>query len=143
MTKGVKGPRKGRFKPGNQAGKGHGRPQVMPEVKAIRQVNKAKVESLINHFMSIPLAEVIAIAASSETLGLEAMIATVVIKAIESGDHARLNYLIERLIGKVPDAPKDIRIHLSSMPQAQVVTLGREAIAFLEGVIDDSESQDG
>ncbi len=137
-----KGPAPGRFAKGNQASKGHGRPKVDVVLKTLRSVNRATVERLINDFLSMPLDELTLVANDPRTLALEAMIAKVCVLGVAGGDQTRLNYLLDRLIGKVPDAPKDIRLLLEHMPPSELLPRGRAAIAFLEAATREESAEE-
>lgn len=122
----------GRFGPGNKAGVGHGRPPVPPETRALRQVNKLALERVLNELLCQPRSELQRVLEAPETPALVAMAARVLEEAISKGDDGRMEYLLSRLIGKIPEAPKDIRVTLQTTPQGELLEKARAAIAYLE-----------
>jgi hypothetical protein len=94
------------FKPG-QVANPNGRPIVPEEIKELRKLNRSEIEQLISDFMRKPLHELQAMSKNPATTALDRMIASVVEQAVFRGDHKRLNFLLDRLIGKVPDRLAD------------------------------------
>lgn len=85
------------FQPGNP-----GRPPLPSDVKEIRRLNTVEFERLANKYlyMSADEAEV---RMKDKSLPLvELMIASVIHQAIARGDQLRLNFVLDRLIGRVP-----------------------------------------
>lgn len=128
-----------KFQPGNQASKGKGRPRGNSTLKAVRNLNRAQVDQMVNDFLSLPIEKLKKIAENPLTLALEALVARIMIVGILTGDQSKLNYLLERLFGKLPDAPRDIRVHLEKMPPSQLMEAGRAAIAYLEAEIREAD----
>lgn len=90
------------FKPG-QSGNPNGRPKMPPEVKESRKLNQASVELLLNKYLLMPFEELKALIEAQKCSAGDMLIATVIYKGITKGDHYRLDFLLNRLIGKVTD----------------------------------------
>lgn len=105
-TKKPKGFQKGHkpvngFKKGNTLGKG--RPPVDPELKAAKKLTKTRAEELFSLYMHKTAKELDAICKNSNTTVLEAMIARVAQQAIRDGDQRRLDFMLDRTVGKVKE----------------------------------------
>lgn len=65
-------------------------------------------------------------------MAIEKIVLSVMTRALVEGDHVRLNWLVEQTIGKLPEAPQGhVHLNLSSMPRAQALALGEQALEFL------------
>lgn len=81
----------------------HGRPKLTDEERMARILNRIAFERICNQYLHLSKDELEDIVRRKETPVIELMVASVVIKAIKSGDQHRLNFLLDRLIGKVPE----------------------------------------
>lgn len=87
------------FTPGH---KGYsGRPNH--KVTEARRLNKERVLELLNEFSEKPFSELPSLIKNENTKSIEALVASVFYHGVKSGDHARLNFLLDRLIGKVKE----------------------------------------
>lgn len=87
------------FAKGNPGGPG--RPSF--GITQARNLNKEECEDLLNKLIRLPQEKLREIMSDNETQGLDALIASIIIKGIEFGDYSRLNFLFDRLIGKVKE----------------------------------------
>lgn len=101
MAKGFKTGGKN-FKPG-QSGNPKGCPKIPEEIKEARKLNKLKVEELLNKFLTWPIDELIKFASNKESPVLELLIARILLEGIKRGDQTRLEFLFQRLVGKVKE----------------------------------------
>ena len=85
------------FQPGNNANP-HGRPKDPPELKALKKLNKANLDLLLNKLLQAKPDE---LKGMNNTV-LELWLASGASKGIQKGEFTNLVTLIERLIGKVP-----------------------------------------
>lgn len=94
------------FKPGDirasLAGKKSSR-ALPPDLKEARLQNAAVFESTIYKYMNSPLEILKEILKDPATPSRDLVVIRILVLAIEKGDHARLNFLLERTIGKVAD----------------------------------------
>lgn len=90
------------FLPG-QSGNPNGQPKVPQEIKDARQLTKLELERLLNKYMVMTKDEVQEALKNPATPALELMIGSIVAKAVSGGDDKRLNFLLERMIGKVKE----------------------------------------
>lgn len=90
---------KHRFGPGNKFSKG--RQPVEPEIKAARKLTRDEFERLVNKYMTASKEEIEAARKDPKLTMLEAMILSIVHKAIVLGDEKRLQFLLDRTIGRI------------------------------------------
>lgn len=87
------------FEKGNPGGPG--RPNR--KITEIRKINKYVIDELLHKYSYMPFSELPAVVKDKETNALEALIASVYFHGVKNGDQLRLNFLLDRLIGKVKD----------------------------------------
>jgi hypothetical protein len=90
------------FKKG-QTGNAAGRPAIAPELKGIRELNRIELERILNRCAFLTLPEIKALASKKNRTAsvFEMSIAKVLQLAFERGDHWRLEFVLQRLIGRV------------------------------------------
>lgn len=91
------------FKKGNKAAEGKGRPQVPPELKAARKLTRPQVELVFTKYLHATPAEVDAVLASPDTPFIDRIVLAIAQRALDDGDQAALNFMLDRTIGKVKD----------------------------------------
>lgn len=96
MPKGVPG-----FKKGHSFGKG--RPKKPEEVRQAEKVSKNEVMLCLSKFMRLSQSELLTISEDPTRPAMEVWIAKVCTLGIEKGDQFRLDFIFNRLIGKVTD----------------------------------------
>ncbi len=97
-------PGKGKpFKPGNTTGKLGGRPPIPEDLKEISLISTDTVKRLIARYVEMNKAQLQQAAQDPSTPMLEMMIASVIVKATKDGDYSRIDFLLNRLIGKVTE----------------------------------------
>ena len=111
MAKGFKSGGRG-FKKG-QSGNPNGSPSK--NITKARKLNKVLVTELLNKFINMSMKDLIVfirnnVPNSKDTTAfkgddpvIETMLASILVKAIQEGDQNRLNFIFDRLIGKVTD----------------------------------------
>lgn len=68
-----------------------------------RQLTADKLADIIDRFSFMLPAELEAIIEAKTAPLIEIQIASIIVAGIKQGDPARLNFILERIIGKVPD----------------------------------------
>lgn len=104
------------FKPG-KSGNPNGRPTLPEDIKQARALNKIELDRMLNEMIHLTKAELQAKIADPKTTALELMACSVVAKGVQGGDHMRLGFLLDRLVGKVKDqvevsSPEGFRIEV-------------------------------
>lgn len=123
-------PRGKPFKPGNPGGPG--RPNVPEDIKAARQLNSVEFERIVNKYLYMTGGELMALVESTEAPkrlpAIEMMLVSIIAKSINDGDQQRLNFILDRIIGRVPvkvsipipdDGPRYVR-EISGMTDEEV-----------------------
>ncbi len=80
-----------------------GRPPQTPEERALRKVNRKEFEELVNILLHTSVEELQTIANDKTNTGMTMMLASIIAKAIKYGDQRRMDFFLNRLIGKVPE----------------------------------------
>lgn len=80
-----------------------GRPALPADIKNLRKENKAELERVLSEYLKKTGKEIRKIDKDQNTPALQAMIASIINRAIFGGDEQRLDFLLNRLIGKVTD----------------------------------------
>lgn len=117
-----------RFKKG-QSGNPNGRPRIPEDLKMARRLNKLELEKLLNQFLFMTPPEMEERVKSADVTAIEAMIGSIIIKAVKDGDQQRLNFILERLIGKVKDQIDltVVKPFIIKRPSGEIVEMGVEA----------------
>lgn len=96
-----------RFKPGNRASVGKGRPKVPDELKAkIRDnplLTRDDFRFIIDKYMKLSTSAIQQEIQNPNLPAVEIMIAKIVAEGIKSGDTSKLNFLLDRHVGKVKE----------------------------------------
>lgn len=146
------------WKPG-QSGNPKGPTPLPEDIKQSRKLTRAEVEAILNKYLQMDLGELNRKAAKMQqdvregnNTGvpmIEAMVLTLVNKAMIEGDHKRFDFLLDRIIGPIErkikvidDGPKDV-IPIQLTPEEKLKMLDRYREKILdkgkpEGTIDDS-----
>lgn len=93
------------FKKG-QSGNPNGRPPLPLDLKESRSVNRLEFERVLNKYMYMSGPDINASLKSDKLPMIELVVAKILAKAFNEGDQRRLEFVIDRLIGKAPiEAP--------------------------------------
>lgn len=122
------------FLKGNKARLGKGTPE---DIKELRALTRDSWERSANKAIHMSIEDLLEVKKNPKTTALDMMIVSVLIKAIKDGDEKRLNFFLDRLIGKVVQ-PLTLQ---PAKPPPEPVTiqtsqLSDEALNELMGVID-------
>ena len=90
------------FKKG-KSGNPRGRPPMPQELKEVVSMSPQKLKALIFKFMHMNRGELKRVAEDPNSTLVDCTIASIVNKAMAEGDYTRLNFLLDRSIGKVKD----------------------------------------
>jgi hypothetical protein len=87
------------FEKGNSGGPG--RPKLPSDLHQVSILTRTEFEARASMFMQMPIDEVGTYITNPKATAIERMIASIVIAAADGGDHQRLDFLLNRTIGKV------------------------------------------
>lgn len=88
---------KGKCKPGP------GRPKLGEDLKEARRLNQAEFISILNQYITWTPSKLRKKAENSSTIALHVIVCRLVANAAKNGDLPRLNFILDRLIGKVKE----------------------------------------
>lgn len=77
------------------------------EVLQARKYNRLEVENLLSKYMRMTPNELKEVHESPYTPAMDLIIVNVIVKAAQNGDQFRMMFLLDRIIGKVPDKNPD------------------------------------
>jgi hypothetical protein len=120
------------FKAGNPGGPG--RPPKSKEEKAASKLTRTKAEEILNRVSAMGESELTELIQSSTATVLEKMVARVCEQALSEGDQRRIDWLFDRLIGKVKEV-KEIQLptptYVHRFGSDEVIELGSEMVKEL------------
>ena len=90
------------FKKG-QSGNPKGRQKKPVEVAFAQKLSKEFVQLRLTHFLRMPLKDLKQILKDEDRESVDHFICRIIVMGIVKGDHLRLNFMFDRLIGKVKD----------------------------------------
>lgn len=105
-----------RFQPG-QSGNPSGRPKMPEEILEAKRLTKTQLEAILQKFIWMPKPELEKVMSDPNVVMIEAMVGSIIMRAINDGCTMRLNFLLDRLVGKVRGEEGDTIVAPS---QAQV-----------------------
>lgn len=110
-----------------QSGNPKGRVKLPEEVKEAKRLNRASMEAALNKFLTWETDKLAEFLRDTKNPVLDMIIAKILIEAMKKGDQMRLNFLFDRLIGKVQDKVEH------TLPKPTVVKLFGEDAALVLG----------
>jgi hypothetical protein len=84
---------------------GPGRPKLDPEIKEIRKLSQNHFIEIANKYLNMTKRELKQVNDNPETPMKELLIAAIIHRAILMGDPTRYTFLLDRLLGRIPDSP--------------------------------------
>lgn len=122
--------KKGDFKPGNNFGKG--KPPLPDSLRAVQKLQKDVLERLIAKYLNLGLMELEEIAMTKiKTLPvIEAYLVAIIVEGLKSKNHAIMEWLMMRSIGKMKDDPSPEETQKTT--HAELVKFFRERKEMLE-----------
>jgi hypothetical protein len=98
MAKGIK--TGGRNFISGTSGNPSGRPKVPEDVRSALSLNQVSFVRIANELLAVKVSELDEIVADESQPVFKIVLASILQKAIESADHRRLEFFLDRLIGK-------------------------------------------
>ena len=88
-----------RWKPG-QTGNPNGVPKIEKEIKSVRQLTRQDTITSMHKVLNMTIEEIQVLMKAKDSKASDLLIASVIAKAIATGDVTRINFLYDRLFGK-------------------------------------------
>lgn len=106
------------------SGNPSGRPKEPADLGELRKLTQAQFQRLLFRFVRMPLPDLKRKLENPETPVLDLMIGRVVFRAIKDGDYKRLDFLLDRMIGKVKE-------HIEVTENAELAELRKLSLSEL------------
>lgn len=90
------------FKKG-QSGNPGGALKMPPELRKAKRMGQIEFEELLFKYLQMPVGEIKTLAKDPNLKSLDMIVLSVITGAIKYSDHARLGFLLDRLLGKVTE----------------------------------------
>lgn len=122
-----------RFKKG-QSGNPGGKPKLPDDIKQARKLSQIELERTINKLIYLPRSELKQVIENPATPMFEIMIASIIAQASQKGDQLRLDFVLNRMIGKVKE-PVEVTIQkpfIIERRDGTAVEMGTKAEEFEE-----------
>jgi hypothetical protein len=98
------------FKPGEG-----GRPRLPQDIKDARKINQVEFERVVNEFLYMTKAGIRERLEAFDTPTLEHLMGQIILKAIDQGDQLRLDFLLNRTIGRMKEREAEIPPHMAAL----------------------------
>lgn len=72
--------------------------------KKVKELNRKDMEKVISKYLKKSVLQLNEIAKNPKTKSLDLMIIKIIVEAIKRGDYTRLNFLMDRTVGKVKES---------------------------------------
>lgn len=115
------------------SGNPKGRPPLPGDLKEIKKMSPALVSAVISKFSSMPENDLAHYLKSPGTPMFELTIGSIYAKALREGDYMRLNFLLERCVGKVKE-----QIDVSLQPKLIFKTTHSDDGRLLQELVSDA-----
>ncbi len=129
---------KSKWLPG-QSGNPGGRPRMPDELRAITSLSRIEILKLVSKYARMSMDELQEAGKSRSTPLVELSIASIFLHTVKNGDYARLAFLLEQALGKVPtsaitDEEAQARKELQELSDSELLKLVKEKIPEFEDV---------
>lgn len=134
------------FKPGQRANP-KGRPPTPPEVREVRKLNKHDVELSLTSHLRMTRDQIADVIEDPNAKMLDVLVASIIAKAVQTGDQQRLDFIFNRTIGKVSDqieiSDNRMSIMLAYNPKERILAHGQTKEISSGATIDIGHSGEG
>lgn len=129
-------PRKGPGKPFSKTNqpKVRGRTAVPKDLREAMELTKARLRGMINKHLWMTQHQLKTAMQNANTPMIELLVGSIIHKALVEGDQKRLDFILDRMIGKVKEEV-DIKTYierLNGMNEAQIIDMSKQAITYLK-----------
>lgn len=118
-----------RFQPGHEVRK----PTVDLTMAEVKRVNRQLIEETFACYLTKRYGEVKQINSDDNKPVLDRIVSSVIVHAVNNGDAARLNFLLDRTIGKAKEqieiTAKDFDDTLNQIPLSNIITVAANVVS--------------
>jgi hypothetical protein len=113
------------FKKG-QSGNPNGRPKLPEDLKKVKLLSDAEIKRLMAAFAQMTTEDIQGFSTDLKKPVLHVLLARIYLKAIEDGDQRRLDFILDRTIGKVVEKVQDVtpRPFIMTTLEGEKITAG-------------------
>jgi len=90
------------WKPG-ESGNPKGRNPHLPEIQTFARVSPGMVKAVFSKYLGVTIEELRELSLDTKLPAFDAAVVSILVKIITQGDMQKLNYVLDRLIGKVKE----------------------------------------
>ena len=137
MTKKKKG--KHLFKKGNPGGPG--RPRLEPELKAVQPLKKDEVRKRLTAYLRMNVGELEKIVDDKKRPSLDVWIAQLALKGIRDGDYTRMNFIFDRIVGRVKDEVEHKMVKPTIIERLDGSTIEMRQVVATEETFEEGENE--
>ena len=113
------------FVKGNKAAKGKGRPKVPDDLKNANKLTNTILEAKIRMFLAMTTEQLKDLREDPNSQMIDLAICAIIAKAVSGSDQQRLDWVITRLLGKIPDKVES---------KSTVITVNADNVAKLREI---------
>lgn len=113
-----------------QSGNPSGRKPIDPEVRNAAHLTKEKLITILNEFINLDREQIALKLQDPKATMLELAVGHIIAKAAKDGDTLRLNFLFDRIVGKVTDVVQSTNVNIG-IDHAEYEEIPREALVKL------------
>lgn len=97
----------------------------------LRRYNRHQVEALLNGYLRLPFKHIKHLYEDDDLPSLDRLIVSIIFKAVETGDHLKLNALLDRMGIILPKTDENV-IDIDRLPLSEAIQLAKETVKALE-----------
>jgi hypothetical protein len=114
-----------------ESGNPKGRPPLPADLKGVRELSADHFRKLATFYLERPFEEVEKLRFDPEVPALHRLVISVIWHAVDDGCYSRLNFLLDRLVGKVKDQA-DLNVNVTGLSDAELVAKAKAALKVLQ-----------
>lgn len=84
-----------------ESGNPAGRPKMPPELKAANKLTRVQFDTLLNEVLDMTTEQLNQLMSGPDTKQIAKMVGSIVQRAVENGCPVRMNFLLQKMLGKV------------------------------------------
>lgn len=92
-----------KFEPGNKAAAGKGRPKKAEDYAHIERYTKTEVLGCLTNYLRMTAGEISEVLKNPNIPAMDKWVCMIISRGAKTGDHKRLSFVLDRLIGKVKE----------------------------------------
>lgn len=112
-----------------------GRPKLSPEYHMTKIIHRDEVKAIFSKYLAMPTDQLISYLGNGNLPAIDAIVVGIIAKAAEDGDFARLNFLLDRMHGKVSDK-LEISKNYKEMSDEELLLEAKKAVNEFESTIE-------